>query len=169
MGISMREHFIISTKKISNFFHLPYFQRLSATFQFFSLQRLSVTFLLQLGGYVLPQAIDRHPLIKRKIVQSSHSKKKKSKKNLCATFQIFSKCHFLSHGEGVSGLQAISGHPYQPTSNYRKNKKKKKSKKKLEKKKLKKNLSATFQIFSKCHYLNFLSHWGGCVWIPGHK
>ena len=103
--ISMREHFIISTKKISNFFHLPYFQRLSATFQFFSLQRLSVTFLLQLGGYVLPQAIDRHPLIKRRIVQSSHSKKKIKKKN---------------------------------------------SK-------------------SKCHFLNFLSHWGGCVRLLDHK
>ena len=73
--ISMREHFIISTKIISNFFHLPYFQSLSATFQFLSLQRLSVTFLLQLGGYVLPQAIDRHPLIKRRIVLSSYSKK----------------------------------------------------------------------------------------------
>ena len=95
--------------------------------------------------------------------------KKNFEKNLSATFYIFSKCHFLSNGEGVSGHQAISGHPYQPTSNYRKNKKKKKSKKKIEKKKKKKNLSATFQIFSKCHYLNFLSHWGGCVWIPGHK
>ena len=90
--ISMREHFIISTKKISHFFHRPYFQRLSATFHIFSLQRLSVTFLLQLGGYVLPQAIDRHPLIKRRIVQSSHSKKKSKKysksnseKKLCRT------------------------------------------------------------------------------------
>ena len=45
--ISMREHFIISTNKISNFFHLPYFQRQSATFQFFSLHRPSVIFLLQ--------------------------------------------------------------------------------------------------------------------------
>ena len=39
-----------------------------------------VTFLLQLGGYVLPQAIDRHPLIKRRIVQSSHSKSNSEKK-----------------------------------------------------------------------------------------
>ena len=91
--ISMREHFIISTKKISNFFHLPYFQRLSATFQFFSLQRLSVTFLLQLGGYVLPQAIDRHPLIKRRIVQSSHSKKNQKKKLKKKKFEKKSKCH----------------------------------------------------------------------------
>jgi len=53
-------------------------------------------------------------------------KKKISKKNLSATFHIFSKCHFLSNGEGVSGQQAISGHPSQPTLNYRKNKKKKK-------------------------------------------
>ena len=61
--------------------------------------------------------------------------KKISKKNLSATFYIFSKCHFLSNGEGVSGHQAISGHPYQPTSNYRKNKKKK-SEKKIQKKKV---------------------------------
>ena len=49
--------------------------------------------------------------------------------------------------------------------------KKSKSKKKnlSRKKKSKKNLSATFQIFSKCHFLNFLSHWGGCVWLPRHK
>ena len=56
----MREHFIISTKTISNFFHHPYFQR------------LSVTFLLQWGGYVLPKAEDRHPLINRKIALSTH-------------------------------------------------------------------------------------------------
>ena len=86
--ISMREHFIISSKKISNYFHLPYVQRHS---QFFSLQRLSVTFLLQLGGYVLPQAIDRHPLIKRRIVQSSHSKKKIKKKSKSLP-------HFISLG-----------------------------------------------------------------------
>ena len=66
-------------------------------------------------------------------------KKKISKKNLSATFQIFAKCHFLSNGEGVSGHQAISGHPYQPTSNYPK-KKKKKSKKKNSKKKSKKKI-----------------------------
>ena len=65
-------------------------------------------------------------------------KKKISKKNLSATFHIFSKCHFLSNGEGVSGHQAISGHPYQPTSNYRKNKKKKILKKKIQKKKFRK-------------------------------
>ena len=42
--------------------------------------------------------------------------------------------------------------------------------KKIEEKKIrKKNLSATFQIFSKCHFLNFLSHLGGCVRLPGHK
>merc|ERR1739842_83720 len=62
-------------------------------------------------------------------------KKKNSKKNLSATFHIFSKCHFLSNGEGVCGQQAISGHPSQPTLNYRKNMKKKKSKKKIKKKK----------------------------------
>ena len=28
-----------------------------------------------------------------------------------------SKCHFLSHGEGVSGHQAVNGHPYQLTCN----------------------------------------------------
>ena len=49
---------------------------------------------------------------------------KKNRKKI--TFHIFSKCHFLSNGEGVSGQQAISGHPSQPTLNYRKNKKKKK-------------------------------------------
>ena len=64
-------------------------------------------------------------------------KKKNSKKNLSATFHIFSKCHFLSNGEDVSGQQAINGHPSQPTLNYRKNKKKKKSKKKYLKKKKK--------------------------------
>merc|ERR1711873_344440 len=66
--------------------------------------------------------------------------------------------------------------PYQPTSNYQENKKKKlkkknqkknfekKSEKNLSrKKKIEKNLSATFQILSKCHFLNFLSHWGGCL------
>ena len=76
-----------------------------------------------------------------------HSQKKKSKKklkkqiskkNLSATFHIFSKCHFLSNGEGVCSQQAISGHPSQPTLNYRKNMKKKKSKKKIQKKKFKK-------------------------------
>ena len=46
----------------------------------------------------------------------------------------------------MSGSQATSRHPYQPTSNYQENKKKKKSKKKIEKKS-KQNLSATFQIF----------------------
>ena len=107
-------------------------------------------------------------------------KNKISKKNLSATFHIFSKCHFLSNGEGVCGQQAISGHPSQPTLNYRKNMKKKKSKKKIQKKKKKKKkkssyfkvqneeelfqlfsssflprLSAKFQIFSKCHFPNF--------------
>ena len=47
----------------------------------------------------------------------SRTPKKKSKKILSATFQIFSKCHFLSHGEDVSGHQAVNGLPYQPTSN----------------------------------------------------
>ena len=46
--------------------------------------------------------------------------KKISKKNLSATFQIFSKCHFLSNGEGGCSQQAISGHPSQPTLNYKK-------------------------------------------------
>merc|ERR1739842_266165 len=81
-------------------------------------------------------------------------KKKFSKKDLSATFHIFSKCHFLSNGEGVCSQQAISGHPSQPTLNYRKNMKKKKSKKKFKKKKFKKILSATFQFFSKCHFLS---------------
>merc|ERR1712034_260844 len=89
-------------------------------------------------------------------------KNKISKKNLSATFHIFSKCHFLSNGEGVCSQQAISGHPSQPTLNYRKNMKKKKSKKKnskknqrrTPKKNIKKILSATFQIFSKCHFLS---------------
>ena len=118
---------------------------------------------------------------RRKKIGKKNLKKKISKKNLSATFHIFSKCHFLSNGEGVCGQQAISGHPSQPTLNYRKNMKKKKSKKKFKKKKFKKNLSrtpkkkskkilsATFQIFTKCHFLNFLSHWGGCVWLPCHK
>ena len=44
-------------------------------------------------------------------------KKKNSKKKLSATFHIFSKCHFLSHGKDVSGHQAVNGHPYQLTSN----------------------------------------------------
>ena len=66
--------------------------------------------------------------------------KKISKKNLSATFQIFSKCHFLSNGEGVCSQQAISGHPSQPTLNYRKNMKKKKSKKKIQKKKKSKKI-----------------------------
>ena len=68
--------------------------------------------------------------------------KKISKKNLSATFQIFSKCHFLSNGEGVCSQQAISGHPSQPTLNYRKNMKKKKSKKKIQKKKSQKKSKA---------------------------
>merc|ERR1712121_42950 len=60
-----------------------------------------------------------------------HSQKKKSKKklkkqiskkNLSATFHIFSKGHFLSHGKDVSGPQAVNGHPYQLTSNWQKNK-----------------------------------------------
>jgi len=71
-------------------------------------------------------------------------KNKISKKNLSATFHIFAKCHFLSNGEGVCSQQAISGHPSQPTLNYRKNMKKKKSKKKNSKKqKSKKILSRT--------------------------
>merc|ERR1712015_481114 len=41
--------------------------------------------------------------------------------------------------------------------------KKKRKKSKSKKKKIEKNLSATFQILSKCHFLNFLSHWGGCL------
>ena len=44
-------------------------------------------------------------------------KKIRKKKILSATFQIFSKCHFLSHGEDVSGHQAVNGLPYQLTSN----------------------------------------------------
>ena len=122
--------------------------------------------------YSHKMAINTHYIQERTIVLYSQSKqkskkklkKKISKKNLSATFHIFSKCHFLSNGEGVCGQQAISGHPSQPTLNYRKNMKKKKSKKKANK-----ILSATFQIFSKCHFLNFLSHWGGCVWLPCHK
>ena len=78
---------------------------------------------------------------------------------LSATFHIFSKCHFLSNGEGVCSQQAISGHPSQPTLNYRKNMKKKKSKKKNSKKKVKKNLRRTpkkkYQKNSKCHISNF--------------
>merc|ERR1712212_1369112 len=47
----------------------------------------------------------------------------------------------------------------------KKKKFRKKSEKNLsrKKKKIEKNLSATFQILSKCHFLNFLSHWGGCL------
>ena len=72
-------------------------------------------------------------------IQKKKIKKKKLKKKFRKkiTFQFFSKCHFLCNGEGVSGHQAISGHPYQPTSNYRKNKKKK-SEKKIQKKKIRK-------------------------------
>ena len=44
-----------------------------------------------------------------------------------------------------------------------KTRRKKIGKKNLKKKFSKKNLSATFHIFSKCHFLNFLSHWGGCL------
>jgi len=72
---------------------------------------------------------------RRKKIGKKNLKKKFSKKNLSATFHIFSKCHFLSNGEGVCSQQAISGHPSQPTLNYRKNMKKKKSKKKIQKKK----------------------------------
>ena len=80
----------------------------------------------------------------------------------------------------MSGSHATSRHPYQPTSNYpelsrkqeekiekkkskKKISKKKRKKSKSKKKKIEKNLSATFQILSKCHFLNFLSHWGGCL------
>ena len=85
--------------------------------------------------------------IQKKKIEKKIWKKKNSKKNLSATFQIFSKCHFLSNGEGVSGHQAISGHPYQPKSNYRKKKKKKQSKKNIEEK--------NFEKKSKCHFPNF--------------
>ena len=70
--------------------------------------------------YSHKMAINTHYIHERTIVLSSHSKEKSEKKNLkikkieknlSATFQIFSKCHFLSHGEGVSGHQSISGHP----------------------------------------------------------
>ena len=80
--------------------------------------------------------------------------KKNSKKNLSATFHIFSKCHFLSNGEGVCSQQAISGHPSQPTLNYRKNMKKKKSKKKIQKKS-KSNSEKKIKKNSKCHISNF--------------
>ena len=39
-------------------------------------------------------------------------------------------------------------------------------KRKEEEKKIEKN---NFEKKSKCHFLNVLSHWGGCVWLPGHK
>ena len=75
--------------------------------------------------YSHKMAINTHYIHERTIVLYLHSKekiqkkieKKISKKNLSATFQIFSKCHFLSHGEDVSGHQAANGHPYQLTSN----------------------------------------------------
>ena len=99
--------------------------------------------------YSHKMAINTHYIQERTIVLYSQSKekiKKKlkkqiSKKNLSATFHIFSKCHFLSNGEGVCSQQAISGHPSQPTLNYRKNMKKKKSEKKLKKKIQKKSKS----------------------------
>ena len=76
--------------------------------------------------YSHKMAINTHYIQERTTVLYSQSKekikKKKlkkqiSKKNLSATFHIFSKCHFLSHGEGVSDHQAVNGHPYQLTSN----------------------------------------------------
>ena len=75
--------------------------------------------------YSHKMAINTHYIQERTIVLYSQSKqkskkklkKKISKKNLSATFHIFSKCHFLSHGEGVSDHQAVNGHPYQLTSN----------------------------------------------------
>ena len=68
--------------------------------------------------YSHKMAINTHYIHERTIVLYSHSKekikkklkKKISKENLSATFHIFSKCHFLSHGEGVSGHQAVNGH-----------------------------------------------------------
>jgi len=74
-------------------------------------------------------------------------KKKNSKKNLSATFQFFSKCHFLSLGEGVSRHQAVNGHPYQLTSTSEKTRRKKSEKKNLKKKISKKK--------SKCHISYF--------------
>merc|ERR1712240_719618 len=116
---------------------------------------------------------------RRKKIQKKNLKKKISKKNPSATFHILSKCHFLSNGEGVCSQQAISGHPSQPTLNYRKNTKKKKSKKKFKKKnskksksnsekKSKKILSATFQIFSKCHFLSHGEDVSGHQAVNGH-
>merc|ERR1712212_331179 len=75
--------------------------------------------------YSHKMAINTHYIQERTIVLYSRSKekiKKKlkkqiSKKNLSATFHIFSKCHFLSHGKNVTGHQAVNGHPYQLTSN----------------------------------------------------
>merc|ERR1739840_25300 len=111
-------------------------------------------------------------------------KKKKIEKNLITTFQILSKCHFLNFLSHWGGCLAPRPQVDTPINlhltilNYQENKKKKLKKKikkkiqkksKSKKKKIEKNLSATFQIFSKCHFLNFLSHRGGCVWLPGHK
>merc|ERR1712240_985059 len=89
--------------------------------------------------------------------QKKNSKKKLKKKILSATFQIFSKCHFLSNGEGVCGQQAISG-PNLPTyielsKKHEEEKIEKKFKKKIQKKS-KSNSEKTIKKNSKCHFLS---------------
>ena len=66
---------------------------------------------------------------------------------------MFSKCHFLSNGEGVSGSQATSRHPYQPTSNYLENKKKKKKIRKKKSKKNRKKIEKNQEKIEKCFEL----------------
>ena len=98
--------------------------------------------------YSHKMAINTHYIQERTIVLYSQSKQKSKKKiwktkfrkkNLSATFHIFSKCHFLSNGEGVCGQQAISGHPLNlhltiKLTTRRRNRKKKNLKKKFRKK-----------------------------------
>merc|ERR1712226_281774 len=100
-----------------------------------------------MGHYIQERTIVLYSWSKEKI-KKKKLKKQISKKNLSATFHIFSKCHFLnflSHWGGCVWLShATSRPPYQPTSNYQENKKKKlkkKSKKKISKKKRKKSKS----------------------------
>merc|ERR1739840_31873 len=75
--------------------------------------------------------------IKKKI------KKKISKKNLSATFHTFSKCHFVTNGEGVWP----ASHKWTPLPTYiellKKHEKEKIEKKNLKKKIQKKSLSRT--------------------------